>query len=125
MAQRKILSERYLKFLGKRGKSAVSGRRGNIELHHESIFNGFTGGRKKYNDYQGIPLLKEEHTERHDKGLAWWDNLGLSRFDVVLSLLEEYLEELSPFSFETEVKFQEEVDLVEELIEELKEKGEK
>lgn len=120
MAQRKILSERYLNFLGKKGRSAVSGsQRGTIELHHESVFNGFTGGRKKYNDYQAIPLTKLEHTDRHSEGLAWWTRMSVDPVEVVTGLLQEYRDTLSPFSFKTEIEYDDEIALVDELLEEL------
>lgn len=119
MAQRKILSERYLNFLGKHGISAASGKRGNIELHHESVFEGFKSGRKKYNDYQAIPLTKLEHTDRHTYGLAWWDEQGVNPKEVVLTLLSTYRDTLSPFSFKDELEYEEELERVNELLEEI------
>lgn len=118
MAQRKILSERYLNFLGKKGQS-VTGKRGIIELHHESIFRGFTGGRKKYNDYGAIPLTKGEHTDRHSFGLKWWDDIGLKPTEVVIRLLQEYRDTLSPFSFKNDLEYEAEVNVVSELLDEI------
>lgn len=118
MAQRKILSAPYLNFLGKKGVS-VTGKRGVIELHHESIFSGFTGGRKKYNDYGALPLTKGEHTDRHSLGLKWWDEIGLDPRELVFGLLQEYRDTLSPFSFKSEIEYEEELERVNELLEEL------
>jgi len=120
MAERKILSDRYKNFRANRTGRSVTGKRGVIELHHESIFPGFKGGRKKYNDFGILELEKEEHTDRHTYGLKWWESTGLDPRQLVLEGLLEYRDTLSPFSFlklkKGENDYETELQLVEEHI---------
>ena len=116
MAQRKIKSEHYLNFIHSKGRS-VTGRRGVIDAHHESIYPGFRGDRKSYNDYGALPLEHEEHIEgRHGKGMAWWKEVGLDPKEEALKLLTEYYDTLSPFKFSTEEEYDFEIERVEEHI---------
>lgn len=113
MAQRKIKSQTYLNYLGKRA-SVVSGRHP-VDLHHEGVFPGFTGGRKSYNDYQALPLTHEEHIGNqsvHQLGGEFWELNGVDPECKVLMLLTDYAANLRPSWFEDYEDFLTEEEIV-------------
>lgn len=85
----KILSPQYLEYLGT--QKSVTGKPGKIDAHHEAIFPGFSRGKKKWNDFQALPLSHDEHINgRHVKGYTWWEEVGVDPKEALLKTLLNY-----------------------------------
>lgn len=85
-------SKSYLDFVGKHA-CCVTGKRYNIDLHHESLLWKFSGARKNRFDYGALPIHHAEHlNERHGWGKeAFWEHYGLDPYTIAINLIESYL----------------------------------
>lgn len=114
MPVKKIKSKEYLGFLATK-RCPITGST-KIEIHHESLLRQFSGGMKKYNDFQALPLDVRLHLyERHASGKEeFWSRYEVNPYDVCISLIEGYLSTLPKDS-----------DLATEQLEELKKQKER
>lgn len=114
-------SDIYLDFIRDGRCSACGGHF--PDAHHEAIFT--SGGTKRYNDFQALGLCHIEcHLEGvHREGKAFWRKRGLDPAELVLTKLREYRDTVSVRRFETQEDYDNEMEVVDDFISQLEERG--
>lgn len=113
MAQFKIKSPKYLEFLHTKRCIVCGGHA--TDAHHEPLSLRFKGTRKKYLDFQAIPLCHQHHLYGiHDRPDTFWSEHNIDVRAMALALVEEYYEMLDERMFSAIVEYEKELELVQQ-----------